>query len=87
MNYRVHPRRFRPSACKSCNLKRREHPGAGVESLETTVQIVDDQQFHFKFKMADGRLEYWMLTYGAKYFKNDECEGKRYGSGFRLVYS
>ena len=33
------------------HLKRREDPG--VESRETTVQMVDDQQFSVIFKMAD----------------------------------
>ncbi|KAL9971384.1 hypothetical protein ACROYT_G023903 [Oculina patagonica] len=60
----------------ACNLKRREDPGTREESLETTVQTVDDQQFYFPIQDGE-RLGYWMLTNMAKYSKKDECAGKR----------
>ena len=33
--------------------KRREGPGDEMASIETTVQMVDDQRLNFIFKMAD----------------------------------
>ncbi|XP_078369841.1 uncharacterized protein LOC144653662 isoform X1 [Oculina patagonica] len=80
----------------SCNLKRREHPGAGVESPETTVQMVDDQQFHFQIQdggRVGGRLGYWMLTYVGQVFQETwmHVEGKdtlqQRSSGWVPVYT
>ncbi|KAL9968234.1 hypothetical protein ACROYT_G026584 [Oculina patagonica] len=62
MTVDIHPvELFLDMSVKASNFKRREDPGAGEESLETTVQMRDDQQFTVIFKMADGGSMTWIL--------------------------